>query len=446
MPETRYARSGEVSIAYQVVGEGPVDLVYIPGFVSNVELTWRVPDLASYLGRLASFSRLVIFDKRGTGMSDRSGDVPTLETRMDDVRAVMDSTGSARPFILGISEGGPMSVLFAATHPERVAGLILLSTCPRPIWAPDYPFGEPADDYDRWTRRAVDAWSSDQGLDEMISELYPGYDGENRQAMADYLRQSASPGSVAALDSLNREIDVRDILPAVRAPTLVLCLTGSAEVVVKGSTYMAERIVGSRLVEIPGRGHAPTRENVDAIVAEIERFVGEAGTRPADDLQRLLATLLFTDIVESTAHAARLGDRGWRELLARHHAIVREELGRFRGHELDTAGDGFFARFDGPGRAIRCGHSVVARVRELGLEVRAGVHTGECELFERKVGGIAVSIAARVAAQAAAGEVLVSRTVRDLVAGSGIAFEDRGRHELKGLDGAWQLFAVSGLD
>jgi class 3 adenylate cyclase len=411
-------------------------------------MTWRVPELAAYLNRLASFTRLVIFDKRGTGMSDRTVDVPTLETRMDDVRAVMDAAGCACPVILGISEGGPMSVLFAATYPDRVAGLILLSTCPRPVWAPDYPYGESSDDYDRWTRRAVDAWSSAEGLDEMISELYPGYDGENRRAMAEYLRQAASPGAVAALDALNKEIDVRDVLPSVRAPTLVMCLTKSSEVVVKGSSFMSDRISGAKLAEIAGSGHAPTRENVDAIVAEVERFVLSTKARPSDrdDLQRMLATLLFTDIVGSTMHATRLGDRAWRELLARHHAIVREELVRFRGHELDTAGDGFFARFDGPGRAVRCAQSVVTRVRELGLEVRAGVHTGECELFEQKVGGIAVSIGARVAAQADAGEVLVSGTVRDLVAGSGITFDDRGTHTLKGVEGEWRLFAVSAVD
>jgi pimeloyl-ACP methyl ester carboxylesterase len=447
-PETRYARSGDVSVAFQIVGEGPIDLVYVPGFVSNVEMSWRVPDFATYLRRLAAFSRLIIFDKRGTGMSDRTSGVPTLETRMDDLRAVMDAAGSARAVVLGISEGGPMSILFAATYPERVAGLVLLATSPRPIWATDYPFGESIEDYDRWTRRTVDAWGSKDGLEALVAEFAPGYDEVNRIAMGDYLRQSASPGAVEALDVLNKSIDVRAILPAVRTPTCVLSLTGDRPAIVNGSRYMAERIQDARLVEIAGRGHHPTTENVDAIVSEVERFVGSlVGQHHNGETDgRLLATLLFTDIVDSTAHAARLGDRDWQGLLSRHHALVRRELTRYRGQELDTAGDGFFARFDGPGRAIRCAQRIVSGVRELGIEVRAGVHTGECELFERKVGGIAVSIGARVASQAGPGEVMVSSTVHDLVAGSGLSFEDRGRHRLKGLTGEWQLYAVRAPD
>jgi len=446
-PETRYTRSGDVSIAYQVVGDGPHDLVFIPGFVSNVEMAWRVPDYAAYLGQLASFRRLIIFDKRGTGMSDRFVDAPTLETRMDDVRAVMDAAGSSRAATLGVSEGGPMSILFAATYPERVSALILVSTSPRTLWAHDYPFGDTSEEYDRWTRRAVEGWGSSEFFDEFIPEVAPGYDTESRLALGEYLRQSASPGTLEALDKLNKEIDVRAVLPTIRTPTLVLLLTEDDPGTVGGARYMAARIPSARLVEVPGRGHLPTRENADAFLVAIRRFLSDAeqaDVRDEADGRRVLATLLFTDIVGSTGRAAELGDRAWQELLTRHHELVRTELVRFRGQELDTAGDGFFARFDGPARAIRCAQHVIESVRELRLEVRAGLHTGECELFEEKVGGIAVSIGSRIASNAGPGEVLVSSTVKDLVAGSGIEFADRGLHELKGVPGEWRLYSVAG--
>ncbi len=445
-PETSYARSDNVHIAYQVVGDGPVNLVYVPGFVSNVAMSWSVPGYASYLRRLASFCRLIIFDKRGTGMSDRVGGVATLETRMDDVRAVMDAAGASRAAILGISEGGPMAALFAATYPERTTALILLATSPRVLWAPDYPFGEREDEYDRFTRKLVEGWGVPEVLAETVADFAPGYDDANRSAMVEYLRHSASPGAVEALEAMNKRIDVRPVLSAIRVPVLVLCLTDSPRYVVDGSRAMAQRIPGARLVEIPGRGHIPTAENLDGVVGEIESFLFRASRAPAWDEtgnERVLATLLFTDIVGSTSRAAELGDRGWQELLARHHELIRGHLVRYRGQELDTAGDGFFARFDGPARAIRCAQSIVDSVQELGIEVRAGLHTGECELFERKVGGIAVSIGARVASEAAPGEVLVSHTVKDLVAGSGIQFSDRGGHELKGVPGEWRLYAVA---
>jgi pimeloyl-ACP methyl ester carboxylesterase len=444
-PETRYARSGDVSIAYQVVGDGPIDLVYVPGFVSNVEMTWRVPDYAAYLRRLTEFCRLIIFDKRGTGMSDRVAGIANLETRMDDVRAVMDAAGSSRAAVLGISEGGPMCTLFAATYPERTAALILLATTPRDLWAPDFPFGVREEEYDRETRKDVERWGSPEYFAEIVAHFAPGYDDVSQSAMVDFLRQSASPGAILALDTMNKHMDVRHVLPSIRVPTLVLSLTEDTRLVVEGSRYMAERIPGSRLALIPGRGHIPTHENVDLFIGEIESFLRAASQVPAwDDVDhdRVLATLLFTDIVGSTSRAVELGDRGWRELLARHHELVRGQLAQYRGVELDTAGDGFFARFDGPARAIRCARSIVEGVQTLGLDVRAGLHTGECELFESKVGGIAVSIGARVASQAGPGEVLVSNTVRDLVAGSGIEFSDRGAHELKGVPGEWRLFAV----
>jgi class 3 adenylate cyclase len=442
-PQARYARSGDVNIAYTMVGDGPLDLVYIQGFVSHAEFAWRVPAYADFLGRLASFSRFIFIDKRGTGMSDRVEGAPSLEIRMDDVRAVMDAVGSPRAAIMGVSEGTPMSILFAATYPERVSALVLQAGAPRFIWAPDYPSGEPVDEHEREVRRMGDEWGSPEYLEEAVAFMAPGYDEENRKAFADYIRFSATPGAAVALERMNRDIDVRHVLPAVRAPTLVLNLTGDSEQIVEGCRYMAERIPRARLVQVEGQGHIPGPGNVERFVSEIEGFLEEvaSGADPAPP-DRQLATLLFTDIVDSTTHMSRLGDAGWRELIERHHAVVRSELARSRGREVDTAGDGFFAAFDGPARAVRCAQAIVDGVRELGISVRTGLHTGECELVDGKVTGIAVHTGARVAAQAGPGEVLVSSTVKDLVAGSGLEFEDRGVHELKGIPGEWRLYAA----
>ncbi len=442
-PETRYARSGDVHNANTVVGDGPFDLVYIQGFVSHVELAWRVPAYADFLNGLASFSRFIFLDKRGVGMSDRVEGAPSLETRMDDVRAVMDAAGSARAAIMGISEGTPMSILFAATYPERVLALILQAGAPRFTWAPDYPFAETREEGERWVRRALDEWGSPAFLEEAVAVLAPAYDEESRRAFAEYMRLSASPGAVAALERMNQEIDVRDVLPAVRAPTLILTLTGDSEYIVQGSRYMAERIPGARLIEVEGQGHVPGADSVDRFVGEIRDFVtaaiSEQAPQPSD---RQLATLLFTDIVDSTEHMARLGDAGWRQLIEGHHELVRSELARARGREVDTAGDGFFAAFDGPARAVRCAQTIAQGVQKLGIDVRSGLHTGECELVDGKVTGIAVHTGARVAAHAGPGEVLVSSTVKDLVAGSGLEFEDRGVQELKGIPGEWRLYAA----
>ena len=442
-PQARYARSGEVNIAYTVVGDGPFDLVYIQGFVSHVELAWRVPAYADYLNGLASFSRFIFLDKRGVGMSDRVEGAPSLETRMDDVRAVMDAAGSARAALMGVSEGTPMSILFAATYPERVLALVLQAGAARFTWAPDYTFGQPKEENERWVRRALDEWSSPAFLEEGVEFLAPEYDEENRRAFAEYLRLSASPGAVAALERMNQEIDVRGVLPAVRAPTLIMNLTGDSEDILEGSRYMAERIPGARLVEVEGSGHIPGPETVGYFVEEIERFLTAAvADQTPVPPERQLATLLFTDIVDSTEHMARLGDGGWRELIEGHHELVRRELARARGQEVDTAGDGFFAAFDGPARAVRCAQAIARGVQELGIDVRSGLHTGECELADGKVTGIAVNTGARVAAHAGPGEVLVSSTVKDLVAGSGLEFEDRGVHELKGIPGEWRLYAA----
>jgi len=447
-PETRYARSGDVNIAYQVVGDGPFDLVHVPPFVSHVELSWQVPGTAFFNERLASFSRLIRFDKRGQGMSDPVSGASTLETRMDDVRAVMDAVASERAALLGVSEGGPMSILFAATYPERVWALALWGTYARVLWAPDYPSGNREEDYRSYVERVEREWGTAEHSARLAQYLAPSADDEGRRALATMLRQSASPGSAAAYAQMNMEIDIRHVLPAIRVPTLVLNRSGDTQGIVGGSRYLAEHIAGARHVELPGSDHAISAGDPEPPLREIERFVTDVWEERAweeSEPERVLATVLFTDIVGSTAKASELGDARWREMIQAHHGLIRRQLVRFRGTELDTAGDGFFASFDGPARAIRCACAISEGVRDLGIDVRAGLHTGECERIDRKVGGIAVNIGARVAAEADPGEVLVSSTVKDLVAGSGIEFRDRGTAELKGVPGEWRLFAVAHL-
>jgi pimeloyl-ACP methyl ester carboxylesterase len=443
-PETMYARSGEVSIAYQVVGDGPFDLVYVPGFISHVELRWNVPSFARYISELAEFSRLILFDKRGTGMSDRVSGAPTLEARMDDLRAVMDAVGSQRAAIFGVVEGAPMALLFAATYPERVAALALRSAFPRAMWAPDYPWGLSEDQGRESVRGALRLYGR-RAEAEASARALAEWDDADIPAIVDYLRWSGSPGAVEELAAMNREIDVRHVLPAIRVPTLVIHGVEDRAVPLEAARWMAEQIPGARLVEVAGAGHLHFGRGTDAVNREVRAFfedVWGSGRWDTVDSDRVLATVLFTDIVDSSAHVTELGDRAWRELLEQHHGLVRRELQRFRGTEVDTAGDGFFASFDGPARGIQCASAIVDAVSELGIEVRAGLHTGECEVVDGKVAGIAVHTGARVAAEAASGEVLVSSTVKDLVAGSGITFADRGLHELKGVPGAWQLFAV----
>jgi class 3 adenylate cyclase len=444
VPETRYAKSGDISIAYQVVGDGEHDLVFIPGFVSNVELDWQLPEKAAMRRRLASLGRLIVFDKRGTGLSDRVAGVATLEERMDDVRAVMDAAGSERAALVGVSEGGSMTLLFAATYPDRTfAAVVYGMSGPAGSWTPETP----------WLSRrerilaGLPEWERDWGTLELARELFtrrgPGAqtDEEYLHAMARYLRASASPGAAAQLARMNLEIDIRETLTAVRVPVLLVHRVDD-RTSIENSRFVARRVAGARLVEIPGWDHHPWVD-ADQWLNPVEDFLQEVWTSGwAAEPDRVLATVLFTDIVDSTARAAELGDRAWRELLQEHHARVRRQLARFHGREHDTAGDGFFASFDGPARAIRCACAIGETVRELGVEIRAGLHTGECELLDQKVAGIAVSIGARVAAQAAPGEVLVSSTVKDLVAGSGLEFEERGAAELKGVPGEWRLFAV----
>ncbi len=442
-PETRYARSGEVSIAYQVLGDGPFDVVFVPPGTSHVELGWDVPGMRVFREGIASFARLVFFDKRGTGMSDRVSGAPTLEARMDDLRAVMDAAGSERAAVIGWSEGVAMSALFAATYPERAWSLVLYGGCARELRATDYPWGpteaealQMIEDERRTSERPGFA-------EEIARSGMPTAGGDEIAALARLIRQSISPGAMEALDRMNIQIDVRHVLPAIRVPTLVLHNTRDQWVEVERGRDLANRIPGAEFVEFPIDGHMTPAPDMPLVLDEIKRFRQAAWTTALyREPDRQLATLLFTDIVDSTAHMAKLGDAGWRELLERHHALVRRELTRARGQEVDTAGDGFFASFDGPARAVRCAKSIVESVRDLGIDVRSGLHTGECELVDGKVSGIAVHTGARVAAHAGPSEVLVSSTVKDLVAGSGLEFEDRGLHELKGIPGEWRLYAA----
>ena len=437
-PETRYAKSGDVSIAYQVVGDGPLDLVLVPGFVSHLDIDWDDPAHARFLRRLASFSRLIRFDKRGTGLSDRPGGLPDLETRMDDVRAVMDAAGSERAALFGYSEGGPMSVLFTATYPEMTSALVLYGTyAKRQDPDDDYPWAAAREARERYAKQVEEDW----GWEADMRTMCPGADEAMARWWATRARAAASPGAARDLILMNSLIDVREILPTIQVPVLVMHRTGDLDSRVDEGRYVAEHIPGARFVELEGDDHVPWID-ADQVVDEIEEFLTGARPAPAPESDRVLATVLFTDIVGSTRRAVELGDRRWRELLEAHNEAVRAQLVRFRGQEVDTAGDGFLATFDGPARAIRAAHAIQESVRRLGIELRAGLHTGECELAYGKVRGIAVHTGARVAALAGPGEVLVSSTVRDLVAGSGIAFEERGEHELKGVPGTWRLYAA----
>jgi class 3 adenylate cyclase len=443
-PETRYTLSGDVNIAYQVVGEGPLDLVFIPSLTHHVELVWENPPQAWFFTRLASISRLLLFDKRGTGMSDRFGAAPTLEARMDDIRAVMDAAGSERAVLVGLGEGGPLCALFAATYPERTTALVLINTSPRMVRSPELPWLPTRAEQERGIEEWVRSWGDTELAAERFGSGSPSATEEERRGFARVIRLSVSPGSAAAYLRMNLDVDICDVLPLIRVPTLVMQRADLERMDVRNGRYLAEHIPGARLVELPGRDFAPQIGDTDRLFAELESFLKEVveGEPWEAEPDRILATVLFTDIVDSTARAAGLGDRAWRQLLHKHHEIVRGQLGRFRGKEMDTAGDGFFATFDGPARAIRCAFAIREGIRELDLEVRVGLHTGECELVDGKAGGIAVHIGARVASLAEPGEVIVSSTVKDLVAGSGIEFEDRGEHQLKGISEAWRLFTV----
>jgi pimeloyl-ACP methyl ester carboxylesterase len=441
-PPTQYARSGDASIAYQVVGEGEIDLVLVLGFATHLELQWESPPFARFFERIGSFSRLILFDKRGTGLSDPVTEAPTLEQRVDDVRAVMDAAGSERAALFGISEGGPMSVLFAATHPDRVTALVLHGAMGRTTEASDYPWASPAQALRESAAEFIVPYWGRQA--EGMVELFAPSFADDPQAVeftARMERTAASPAMVQQIFEMFLDIDVRDILPTIHVPALVLHRRGDRVVNRRAGEELAAQIPGARYVELPGIDHLPWAGDAEAVLGEIEEFL--TGSRSVPEPDRVLATVMFTDIVGSTKRAAGLGDARWRELLSAHQAAARRELMRFRGREVKTLGDGCLATFDGPARAIRCGRAIGEAARSLGLDVRVGLHSGEVELMEEDVGGIAVHIAARVGALAAAGEVLVTSTVKDLVAGSGIRFVDRGARQLKGIAEEWRLFAAS---
>ncbi len=440
-PETRYARSGDVYIAYQVVGNGPLDLVLIPPFVSHLEVYWEEPSLVRFLERLASFSRLILFDKRGTGLSDRVAEhaLPDLTDRMDDVRAILDAVGSKRAALLGPSEGGPMAALFAATYPERTSALILYGTFASTIRDATYPWAMAAEDRSRIIETIPATWGRGQYVDLLAPSLSD--DQRFRDWWARLERMGASPSAARALRRMNGQIDLRSVLSAIRVPTLVLHRTGDRDSSIEEGRYLAEHIPGARFVELSGNDHLPWAGDQDAILDEVEEFL--TGVRQGPEIDRVLATVLFSDIVGSTEMAVQLGNQEYRTLLESYYSTVRRDLVRFRGRELDTAGDGFFATFDGPARGIRCACMTRDALQTIGIRIRAGLHTGECEVVQDRLVGVALHIGARVAAHAAPGEVLVSSTVKDLVAGSGIQFQDRGTHSLKGVPGEWRLFAAT---
>jgi len=431
--DTHYARSGDLRIAYQVIGDGPLDLVFVPGFISNLDLYWEEPNMAHFLSRLGSFSRLILFDKRGTGLSDRLGDLPSLEERMDDVRAVMDAVGSSKAALFGISEGGAMSMLFAATYPERTQSLILYGT-----YADFHTWVLPRDRFETFLEKIDRSWGQGESLNAFAPTKVA--DERFRQWWGRFERLGASPSAVIALMRMNSQIDVRHILPTIRVPTLVLHRGGDTRVNVEGGRYLAANIPGATYVELPGIDHVLWANDASPAADEIEEFL--TGTHAESEPDRVLATVMFTDIVDSTRRAEEMGDRAWRVLLDRHDRIVRGEIGRFRGREIKTLGDGFLATFDGPARAVRCAGAIIEAVRDLSLQVRCGVHTGEIEVKGDDIGGIAVHIASRIAALADGRDVLVSRTVRDLVAGSNLHLEDRGTFALKGLSESMPLFAA----
>ena len=439
-PETRYAKSGGISIAYQVTGDGPRDLLFVPGWVSHVEEAWQEPSYARFLLRLASFSRLILFDKRGTGMSDRVPDerLPSLEERMDDVRAVLDAAASEHAAVFGFSEGGNLCALFAASHPERTTALVTFGIFAKRIWSADYRWAPKPEARAAEIELVEQQWGRSMDIDHLAPSVAGDEDFKRR--LTTYFRRAASPGAARTLLRMNTGIDIRDVLPSIRVPTLVLHRRDDLEASVEEGRWIAARIPNARFVELGGADHLPWVGDQDEVLDEVEEFL--TGVRRGPEPDRVLTTLVFTDVVGSTERAVELGDAAWRDLVGRHDTVVRSELERWRGTEIDHAGDGFFASFDGPARAIRFALAASARVQELGLEIRAGAHTGECELVGDGLRGVAVHVAARVAGLAAGNEVLVSQTVRDLVSGSGIDFEDRGEHALKGLPERRAIYSV----
>lgn len=440
IPQIKYAKNGRVHIAYRVVGEGPIDLVAVPGWVTHLEAHWDDPLVSRFAERLGSFSRLILFDKRGTGLSDPVSEenLPTLEMRMEDVHAVLDAVGSSKAALFGISEGGPMCALFAATYPERTSALVMSGCYAKWVRDADYPWAPTREEHEAAFLAYEKYWGTPIGFKIVAPSV--ASDEQCRAWWARNLRLGASPASGIALYKMNVEIDIRGVLPTIRVPTLILHREGDRLVNVECSRYMAARIPGAKYRELKGADHLPWFGDAESVLGEIEEFL--TGVRPAASTERILSTILFIDVVGSTERVASVGDARWRDFLSTFHQYARQAIDRFRGRLLDTAGDGVFASFDGPARAIRCAMAIRGRASEIGIKIRAGLHTGECEVVGDKLAGIAVHIGARIAPAAAAGEILVSRTVRDLVAGSGLRFVPRGRHLLKGLQEELELHAV----
>jgi pimeloyl-ACP methyl ester carboxylesterase len=433
-PDTKYASSGGINIAYQVIGDGPIDLVLVPGWVSNIEVFWEEPNFARFLLELSSFCRLILFDKRGTGLSDRVVDVSTLEQRMDDVRAVLDAIGSKRAALLGYSEGGPMCALFAATYPERTSALIMIGSYARRLRAADYPFGPTPEQHESWLKEITREWGGPVGLEDRAPTL--ANDLRFRQWWSHFLRASCSPSAVIALTRANSEIDIRHVLPSIRIPALILHGSGDKTMDIGHSHYIARQIPGAKLAIIDSVDHLPFGSGSAEIVSQVREFL--TGHKHEHQSDTVLSTILFTDIVGSTEKVIAAGDRQWTDLLEAHNTAVRRELATYRGREVSTTGDGFIAIFDGPARAVRCAFAAKEAVRHVGIEIRSGIHTGECEMRHDSISGLSVHIAARIAALASASNVVVSRTVKDLVGGSGISFDDLGDHTLKGVPDPWR--------
>jgi pimeloyl-ACP methyl ester carboxylesterase len=439
--ETQYALSGNVHIAYQVVDDGPVDLVFVPGWVSHVERAWDIPESARFLKRLSSFCRLIMFDKRGTGLSDRVpiNQLPTLEERMDDLRAVMEAAGSKRAAVFGFSEGATLCALFAATYPEKTHSLIMFGSFAKRLWSPNHPWGPTIEEREQEYGLISREWGKKMDM----ASVAPSKVGDEAfvHSLADFLRNAASPGAAIALLKMNTQIDIRNILPTISVPTLVIHRTHDRDAMVEGARWLAGQIPGATFVELPGSDHLVWTGDQKAVLDEVQEFL--TGERPVPLANRFLATILFTDLVESTQNVHQFGDETWRRMLDRHNSICQRTIQRYRGRLVKTTGDGIHATFDGPGRAVICAREISDLVfQELGMAVRAGLHTGEVKLQGEETIGVAVHLAARVAALAGPHEVLVSRTVRDLVSGSGIAFEAHGVFELKGFPEKWQLSKV----
>jgi pimeloyl-ACP methyl ester carboxylesterase len=443
-PKTKYTKCGEINLAYQVIGEGPIDIIYIPGWVSNIDIIWEDPKIAVFLNRLTKFSRLILFDKRGTGLSDRVQQLSTLEERMDDILSVMDAANSQKAFLFGHSEGGTVSCLFSATYPHRVSGLITFGAFAKRQFSPDYPWAPKDNERELFYKSIKQGWgdSGEMGLDWIMPSMK--HDLEYFEIFARYMRSAASPGAALALAQMNTEADITHLLHSIKVPTLILHKKGDKDANVEEARYMADKIPESKFVELEGVDHVFWTEDIYAVIAEIEEFT--TGVRPYKVFDRVLSTILFTDIVGSTNHLSRVGDKKWMEILEKHNAIVRAELKKFNGKEIKSTGDGFLATFDGPSRAIRCADAIRNAVKLQGIEITAGIHTGEVEIYDEKdIGGIAVHVAARVLGKAGPDEILITMTVKHLLGGTGLHFKEFGEVELKGIEEKYKLFALQNI-